>query len=168
MLVNMDSHQVDDFKVYDRTKNCKRTDYLFGRELKHGATGSGTFLRLARRNTGKWVGRVHEVWQVAGHIGTLHSPIRHFPHQTVTDFLHEINFYTTLRAEELYHHKITTNGWGILLHTKGKFFQNYFFKLGLLDGIPGLLSALMMSFHAFLVRGKLWLLWSLKKSESDL
>jgi hypothetical protein len=37
--------------------------------------------------------------------------------------------------------------------------------LGFLDKIEGLVIALMMSFHSFLVRSKLWLLWQ-KKSTS--
>ena len=36
--------------------------------------------------------------------------------------------------------------------------MNYFIKFGFLDGLQGLVFAIMMSFHSFLVRGKLWLL----------
>jgi len=44
-----------------------------------------------------------------------------------------------------------------------KFIQNYFLRLGFLDGTAGLISAVMMSFHSFLARGKMWELGKKKK-----
>lgn len=137
---------------------CKRDDYLFGKRLRYGETGTRRFVRFAKRGRGKWKGRIHEVWEVSGRIKEFSAPIVHYPHQTISEFLREINFYTTVRAEELYDQNVQSNWLSILLYTKGKFLQNYFFKLGFLDGIPGIISAIMMSFHTFLVRSKLWLL----------
>ncbi|PIZ99552.1 MAG: glycosyltransferase family 2 protein, partial [Candidatus Levybacteria bacterium CG_4_10_14_0_2_um_filter_35_8] len=50
----------------------------------------------------------------------------------------------------------TTNLALIIAYPSAKFLFNYFLKKGILDGIPGLISAITMSFHSFLVRGKLW------------
>jgi hypothetical protein len=88
--------------------------------------------------------------------------ILHFPHPTISEFLEEINFYTSIRATELYENGIKTSLFQIIVYPKAKFFVNYFLKLGILDGLEGLVFAILMSFHSFLVRGKLWLLW--KKS----
>lgn len=140
----------------------KRRDYMWGKELKHGETGNIKLLRLAKKGKGKWRGRVHERWEINGKIGDLKNPIMHYPHQTIKEFLKEINFYTDLRAEELYNQKVKSNWFYIVFYTKAKFFQNYFIKLGILDGIEGFILALLMSFHSFLVRGKLWLLWHKK------
>jgi glycosyltransferase involved in cell wall biosynthesis len=137
----------------------RRSDVLFGKVLTHGETAGSKFTRLGRKSAGLWQGTVHEVWKLQGHIGMLTEPLMHFPHPSVREFLAEVNFYTDLRARELYSHKIKSSWWSILLFTKGKFFRNYLLKLGVLDGIPGLISAIMMSFHSFLVRSKLWLLW---------
>lgn len=140
----------------------KRTDYMWEKELKHGETGNIKLLRLAKRGKGKWRGRVHERWEINGKIGDLKNPIMHSPHQTIKEFLNEINFYTDLRAEELYNQKVKSNWFYIIFYIKAKFFQNYFIKLGILDGIEGFILAMLMSFHSFLVRGKLWLLWHKK------
>jgi len=137
----------------------KRTDYMWGKELKHGETGGISLLRLGRKGSGTWKGSVHETWDISGHVGELKEVLIHYPHQSIREFLAEINFYTDLRAQELYRQKVKSTWVIILLYTKGKFFQNYFLRLGVLDGVPGIISAIMMSFHAFLVRGKLWLLW---------
>jgi len=137
----------------------KRKDVMWGRELKYGETGNIVLLRLAKKDVGRWTGAVHEVWEIKGKTLVLKNPLTHYPHQTVKEFLQEINYYTELRARELYKKKVSTSWVSILLYPKLKFFVNYFFKRGFLDGLPGLIFALMMSFHSFLVRGKLWLLW---------
>lgn len=139
-----------------------RVDVLWGKELRYGESNK-RLLRLARKNAGKWDGTVHEEWKINGKIGELRNPIAHYPHQTVAEFLEEINFYTTIRAKELYSKKIRVNMLSIILYPYGKFVLNYFLKKGLLDGIPGLIQALLMSFHSFLVRSKLWTMWDSKQ-----
>jgi len=47
----------------------------------------------------------------------------------------------------------------IIANPLGKFFQNYLGRLGFLDGMPGIIVALMMSFHSFLARAKLYMLY---------
>lgn len=137
----------------------KRQDFMWGRQLKHGETGNIKLLRLARKNYGQWTGRVHEVWKVKGRVGQLKNPIYHFPHQKIKQFLTDINTYSDLRAKELYDKGVKAYWWSVILYPKIKFFVNFFFRRGFLDGIAGLSHALVMSFHSFLVRGKLWLLW---------
>ncbi|MBI2195744.1 MAG: glycosyltransferase family 2 protein [Candidatus Levybacteria bacterium] len=137
----------------------KRRDVMWGKQLRHGEAGSASFLRLAKRGAGKWEGLVHEKWKIKGRVGKLRNSIQHFPHSTIAQFLAEINLYTDIRSRELYKKGVGANFLSIALHTKVKFLQNYLVKRGFLDGIPGIMSATLMSFHAFLVRGKLWLLW---------
>jgi len=137
----------------------KRIDEMWGRKLFHGEVGNSVLLRLAQKNTGKWIGRVHEVWQVKGKTGKLRNPLYHYPHPNITSFLQKINQYSSLRAQELYEKKANITFWQIIIYPKAKFFYNYILKVGFLDGISGLVVALMMSFHSFLVRGKLWFLY---------
>lgn len=141
----------------------KRKDRIWGRELNYGETGSKKFLRLAKKNAGIWKGPVHEEWVVEGKVKTLNNPLIHYPHQTVEEFLKELNYYTDIRAEELFLKKIKVHWYSVLLYPKLKFLQNYFLKLGIIDGLPGFVFAVLMSFHSFLVRGKLWLLWQRSK-----
>lgn len=142
-----------------------RRDMLWGKELIHGDAGTGRFVRLARKDSGKWKGKVHETWEIKGKVEDLSTPLIHYPHQTVDAFLRDINYYTTLRAQELYEKKVSVSWLQILLYPKVKFLYLYFFKRGFLDGIPGLMHAIFMSFHSFLVRSKLWLFYSKKRSK---
>lgn len=134
----------------------KRKDTMWRKILAHGEQGNVQLLRLAKKNTGKWIHGVHEVWDIKGKIILLENPLLHFPHPTLADFLAEINLYSTLRAEELYKNGTRANWISILVYAKGKFIQDYFLKLGFLDGTQGFLVAMVMSFYSFLVRGKLW------------
>lgn len=134
----------------------KRDDTIWGKKLKYGETGGMKLLRLAKKRSGQWVGKVHEGWKINGKIGILSNSLDHYPHQSVGEFLKEVNYYTDLRAEELYAKHIKIKWYDILLYPKLKFLLNYFLRLGLLDGLPGFIFAIMMSFHSFLVRGKLW------------
>ncbi len=137
----------------------KRKDFIFGKKLGFGETSRVKLLRLAKKGIGEWKKPVHEVWEIRGVIGMLASPLLHFPHQTVSEFLEKINLYSTLRARELYNKGKKTNLLEILSYPIAKFLKNYFCLLGLLDGMPGFIIAILMSFHSFLVRSKLYLLW---------
>ena len=141
----------------------KREDTMWGKVLKYGETGNIKLLRLAKKNAGAWSGAVHEVWKITGNTITLQNSLEHYPHPTVEDFLQEINFYTDVRAQELFEKKVKVYWWSILFYPLGKFIVNYIFKRGVLDELPGLVFALLMSLHSFLVRSKLWLLWKKAK-----
>lgn len=135
----------------------KRNDFFGGRWLKHGETAKVLLLRLARRGAGEWRGKVHECWKVKGKIGELKNPLLHYPHPTITEFLYQINYYSDLRAEELYSKGIRSSLFQIIGYPLAKFFQNWIVRLGFLDCQPGFIMAMMMSWHSFLVRSKLYL-----------
>jgi glycosyltransferase involved in cell wall biosynthesis len=135
----------------------KRSDFIWGKQLKYGETGNVKLLRLGKKGAGVWEGMIHERWAIRGTVGDLKNPILHFPHQNLGEFLNEINFYTDIKANELRNKNTKTFFLSILLYPLGKFFLNYFLKKGFMDGIQGLMVAIIMSFHSFLVRGKLWL-----------
>lgn len=136
-----------------------RQDTMWGKALKHGETGNIRLLRLAKKNAGRWEGRVHETWKISGNVALLQNPLDHYPHTTVEEFLKEINFYTDLRANELFEKKVKAYWWSPIVYPKAKFVLNYILRGGFLDGVQGFVFAMLMSFHSFLVRSKLWLLW---------
>ncbi len=134
----------------------KRKDILFGRELRYGETAHVKLLRLAKKNAGKWARAVHETWNVNGPVASLTTPLLHYPHSTISEFLTQINRYTSLNAREFYYEGKRVSAWQIIVYPKAKFIQNYIVRLGFLDGAAGFVVAMMMSFHSFLTRGKLW------------
>ena len=136
-----------------------RIDYMCGEKLKHGDVGGVKLLRLARRGAGEWHGRVHETWNIEGSVATLKNPIYHHPHKNLADFLQRVNSYSSIKAREFYDQGRRTNILEIVLGPVARFINLYIFKLGFLDGTPGFIHAMTMSFYAYLVAGKLWLLY---------
>lgn len=146
-------------KYQYKSYSFKREDIFLHQTLKHGENAHLHFTRLFNKKYGKFVGQVHETWQ------SKHLPqktkfiIYHYSHQTIKSFIQKINFYTDIRSQELYHQHSKTNLFQIIFFPMGKFIQNYFFRLGFLDGTPGIIMALCMSFHVFLNKAKLWHLY---------
>lgn len=137
----------------------KRKDFFGNQWLKYGETSRTKFLRLAKKNHGQWQRMVHETWQVKGKIGKLKSPLLHYHYSSLTILLKKINFYSTLHAEVFYQEGQKTNLFLILGKPLAKFFRNWLFRFGFLDGGAGLIIALMMSWHSFLSQAKLYQRW---------
>ena len=148
------------FNHFDKNKykaySFKRQDIFLNHTLKHGENASLNFTRLFSKNYGSFFGRVHEVWKTKRITKNTNLIIYHYSHPTVKSLIQKINFYTDIRAKELFDQGIKTNMFQIIFYPIGKFFQNYFFRLGFLDGTPGIIMSLCMSFHVFLNKAKLW------------
>jgi glycosyltransferase involved in cell wall biosynthesis len=152
------NNEAFDSKKYDAFY-LKRRDFFWGKEMKFGElrkTRQMGLMRLMRKDSGKWLGDVHEVFHTAKNYGRLKGFIDHYPHPTLKEFINDINWYSTLRAKELLYHGTKANLFEIIFYPLIKFKLNYFIYLGFLDGPEGFVYAFMMSFHSFLVRAKLF------------
>lgn len=134
----------------------KRRDFFWGRFLKFGETGNIRILRLAKKNVGSWTRKVHEVWEIQGKVGQLNNPILHYAHPSLFQFISSINHYTDLDIIELKKEGKSFSFFRLLANPIGKFIQNYFFRLGILDGSAGFVMAFMMSLYSLIVRVKLY------------
>lgn len=134
-----------------------RQDFFLGKKLEFGETGKLDLLKLGKKNKGIWQRRVHETWNIKN-TGKLSSPLFHYPHPSIAEFLSHINRWTTLDAQEFYDQGVRSDFWKIISYPKAKFVLNYFFKLGFLDGMQGFIMAMLMSFHSYLTRAKLYML----------
>ncbi|GIW62976.1 MAG: hypothetical protein KatS3mg090_0802 [Patescibacteria group bacterium] len=133
-----------------------RYDVFLGKKIKYGEVFKQRLFgitRLINKNIeGRWIGKVHEVYQTSGKVYKLSGSIIHNSHAGVKDFLHKINYYSDLRAKELAQKNIST----IEIFTIPilKFIYSYFILLGFLDKAEGFIYSFMMSFHSFLSRAK--------------
>lgn len=137
----------------------KRQDTFLGKRLEHGETAAVSLLRLARKQAGQWQGKVHEVWHVEGKTASLKYPLLHPRPISLSRLIERLSWYARLRAQELYGKKVQESWFKLLVNPLGKFGHNYFWRLGFLDGFPGLAMAWLMSWHSLLVRIWLRLLW---------
>jgi glycosyltransferase involved in cell wall biosynthesis len=134
----------------------KRQDLFGGKILRHGETANVRLLRLAKKGKGEWQREVHEIWEIKGEKSELKNPLLHYSHQTIVEFLEHVNFHSSLHAQALKREGVKPSLFRMITNPLGKFIQNYIFRLGFLDGTPGIIVALMMSFHSFLARAKLY------------
>lgn len=135
----------------------KRQYFFLGKKIEHGEIGQTWLLRLGRKGRGKWSRAVHEEWNIEGNVGRLESVILHHPNKTIFDFVSDINRYSEIHALENMKEKKPFNFLFVIFHPTGKFFVNYFLRFGFLDGTPGFVIAVFMSFHSFLSWSRLWL-----------
>jgi len=150
-------------EILDKIKNkningyfFKRYDYLWGKKIKHGEIGTLRILRLAKRSAGRWARSVHEFWQINGKISTLKNPILHYPHQSLSEFISRINFFSDLHAKANFKEGKRSNLVKIIFWPIAKFIYGFFFKFGFMDGEVGFVVAIVMSMHSFLAWSKLW------------
>lgn len=129
-----------------------REDWFLGRRLKFGETATVTFTRLVQPGTGRWVGRVHERFVSDLPVKVLPQKIIHRRKITLAQFWDRLNYYSGIRAEEISRFSL----FELLVYPPVKFVKNYIGHLGFLDGMPGLIMALMMSLHSLFVRVKVY------------
>ena len=155
-LINFLNH-FDNYQY--KNYSFKRRDIFLKHKLKHGETAYLDFIRLFNKKYGHFDGRVHENWETNKTIKNTNFLIFHHSHSTIKSFIQKINLYSDIRSREMFDNQETTNMFEIIFYPIGKFIQNYFLRLGLLDGTPGIIMALCMSFHVFLNKAKLWHLY---------
>jgi (heptosyl)LPS beta-1,4-glucosyltransferase len=134
----------------------KRIDVCYHQPLLHGETGSIKLLRLARRTAGKYSRPVHEIWQVTGKIGELSSPLYHAKDGLAGSFITRMSQYADIDADALIKENKPFSYTRLLLNPKAKFIQNYFGRLGFMDGTVGLIVAYLMSVQSLTVRVFQW------------
>ncbi len=132
----------------------KRHDIFWNHEMRFGEAGKTKLLRLGKKSAGKWKRKVHEFWDIKNP-GEIKEYLIHYPHPTIKDFIDQINSYTEIDAKELQTEGKKFSYFRLIFNPVGKFMQNYFLKLGFLDGIQGFVYAFMMSFHSLVVRIKM-------------
>jgi glycosyltransferase involved in cell wall biosynthesis len=141
-----------------------RREYDFlGRVIKYGELRSARILRLAKRESGIWVRRVHEYWDVRGRIGNLKSPLYHSPRMDVSGFVMKLNRWSDIHAAENLREGKKVTLVKIIFYPPVKFIRSYFFNFGFLEGVQGFLLAAFMSLHSFLAWSKQWEMQQRKK-----
>lgn len=147
---------IDD--IYLTSYRLRRRDYFWNREMRFGETvqlRNQGIIRLVKKGRNRWFGNVHEKYIASDQIGQLNGFVNHYPHQTINEFISSVNFYSTLRAKELFKEGKKANIFQLIFYPFGKFIYTYVLKRGFLDGYSGFVYCFMMSFHSFLVRAKL-------------
>jgi hypothetical protein len=92
---------------------------------------------------------VHEKVIAAGEVGTLEGDLLHDSAETVETYLDKQNRYTTLAAEDAHGRGKRATIAHLLLSPLVRFVKFYFFRMGALDGLPGLVHILIGCGNSF-------------------
>lgn len=139
-----------------------RRNFILGKEIKYSRWSPDTHIWLWRRDSGKWIGDVHEEVKVSGKIGLLKNSKIHNSHETMSSFLGSNNLYSRLEAESLYKKHIKFSFYQMFMSSLFEFFVRFIYKLGFLDGKEGFVLAYAMSIYKLSVWIKLWELEQVK------
>jgi glycosyltransferase involved in cell wall biosynthesis len=123
-----------------RFARCNR---FMGRYLRHGEGYPDWSLRLFDRRMAHWsADTVHEKVIANGEIGTLQGDLLHGSAESLEAYLAKQNRYSTLAAQEALASGKRATVAHLLSSPLLRFIKFYFFRLGLLDGLPGLIHIL--------------------------
>lgn len=134
-----------------------RRAYFLGKWIKHSGWYPGRVARLFHKERAVFNdAAVHEGLETEGETGTLDNDLIHFTDPNIYHYFSKFNRYTTLAAEELEKKGKIFNLTDIILRPWWQFMRMYFFRLGFLDGVQGLLLALFSSAYVFTKYAKRW------------
>lgn len=130
-----------------RFPRCNR---FMGRYLRHGEGYPDLSLRLFDRRRAHWSDdAVHEKVIAETTVGILRGDLMHDSAETIENYLNKQNRYTTLAAEAAFARGKRTSAAQILLSPAVRFLKFYVFRLGFLDGLPGLVHILIGCGNSF-------------------
>lgn len=139
------------FRVY-RMARCNR---FMGRWLRHGEGYPDWSVRLFRRDAACWSDdTVHEKVCTTQDVGTLRGDLLHDSAESLNVYLEKQNKYTTLQASHLVSAGKTVHAGHLVLSPLVRFIKFYFVRLGLLDGVPGLVHISIGCFNSFMKYAK--------------
>lgn len=133
-----------------------RRNRFLGRWLRHGEGYPDWSARLFDRRAARWSDDpVHEKVLYAVTPGTLRGDLLHESAEDLADYLNKQNHYTTLAANQLFKSSRTANAFNLLTSPMIRFGKVYFFRLGFLDGLPGLAHTIIGCMNSFMKYAKL-------------
>ena len=128
---------------------ARRARYL-GRWILHSGWYPDWKIRLFDRSLAQWRGKyVHESVVASGPVETLAGEILHYTCDSLADHRKRIEFYTDLAAKEMFEGGRRAGLGRRLLAPPWVFINTYFFRLGVLDGVPGFLIAWMAARYVY-------------------
>jgi hypothetical protein len=116
-----------------------------GRWITHSGWYPDRKLRLFRKDRSRWVGRIHERLELDGKTRHLEGDILHYTYRDMTDHIDRLNRYSRMQARDIVDKGKKLLYLRALLLPPVTFLRFYLWKLGILDGLPGFVIALVSS-----------------------
>ena len=127
-----------------------RCNRFLGRWLRHGEGYPDWSLRLFHRDNACWSDDpVHEKVVSKDVPGRLIGDLLHASAESIEKYLEKQNRYTSLQAEQLLTSGLDAGVVRLVMSPVIRFIKFYFFRLGFLDGLPGLIHVSLGCMNSF-------------------
>jgi glycosyltransferase involved in cell wall biosynthesis len=134
-----------------------RRAYFLGRWIKHSGWYPGRVPRLFHKQYARFNNAaVHEGLELDGTPGSLTNDLLHFTDPNLYHYMAKLNRYTSLAAEDLAKRGKRHSLIDVLVRPPWMFVKMYIVRRGFLDGMQGLVLALLSSLYVFTKYVKLW------------
>ncbi len=131
--------------------------HVLGKWVRHAGLYPEYHLRLFRRDAGRFQDReVDAHVLVPGNVMTLRGHILHFGTESLSHRLRAIDRYTRYESDEREKQGRHYSWFNVTVRPWAAFFYYYVGKLGLLDGMRGLILAVIKADFIFWTYAKLW------------
>lgn len=138
----------------------KREFYFMGKKIKFSGLQNDHVIRLFNKNYCSYnQNLVHEVMQANGRTATLKNKLPHYSYSSFDNYTAKMHHYSALKAKMLYNKAVQPKLYHFFFRPWWRFVNQYFFKLGILDGKRGFILAYVSAFSVFKRYVNLWLLY---------
>ncbi|MDR2084979.1 MAG: glycosyltransferase family 2 protein [Bacteroidales bacterium] len=131
--------QIKSSENYNYVFKFKRLNNYCGKWIKHGAWYPDMKVRIFNRKTTFWEDtKVHEILNYGDtKVVFLKGDLLHYPFLSIEEHIKSTNNYSTLHAQYAFERNKKKTYFSYLLSAIWKFFSDYLFKCGFLDGFYG-------------------------------
>lgn len=161
------AHTKDLAQFQPKAWYLKRKNLFLGRFLTKGGQYPDPVIRLFINGYAHLPAKdVHEQMAVQGETGWAEGHLLHYSNPTFKDYLRKFNHYTSFKAEQLKTKKIKIDLLNSIKYLLAKPFITFILLFirhkGFMDGVPGLVFALMSGLYWPLSYLKLWEIYAKK------
>ncbi len=153
-----------DIRTHVIDKNPEADGFIFprlscylGRWIRHGGWFPDCKLRLVRRGCARWGGKdPHDKLELSGTARKLQGEILHYVYRDISHQLATIDSFSGITAAQWLRSNKRLSLFELVFRPPVRFLEMYAWKRGFLDGMPGLIIAVLSSYYVFLKYAKLW------------
>jgi glycosyltransferase involved in cell wall biosynthesis len=134
-----------------------RKVWFLGRWITHGDWYPDRVLRLLKKGAGNWAGSPeHCKIELSGAVQKLPGDLYHYTNPTINSYVAKINYFSDIFLERQLAAKTRWSAPTVITRSGWRFLRAYFFRLGFLDGFPGLFIAVTTAYATFVRHSRLY------------
>ncbi len=143
-----------------------RLNIYCGKPIKHTTWYPDRKIRLWNRKKGKWGGtNPHDtiILTSGASLKFIKGDLLHYSYNTIEEHIKQANKFSSISAEQINKNNQKNLFLKAFINPSFRFLNNYFLKLGFLEGYTGLVISIIISFETFLKYSKAVYLRKIKK-----